>query len=214
MSERCELVLTRVGLPPPGFHVALASCFPPHIRQDAHLPILFSYCHLLFRATMGSTTSQVAQVPSPGRPDRRSVPPRPPSICQSCWDYPFAAHLGLFGAPGMIMEPSDPDDRNGKIQPVGGYSYSTSWEAVKSSAAAGCLWCQLLLTHCYYPTRPRKRIKVTVGTNTSDASTVPITPKNTQFLMIAVDVHNITMAFEGYVYTSAGGLAYAHSPVT
>ncbi|KAI0823931.1 heterokaryon incompatibility protein-domain-containing protein [Trametes gibbosa] len=134
-------------------------------------------------------------------PNGQPLPPRPSSICQLCWDGPFAAHLGLFQAPVIdpALEESD--------EPTGGYSYWTSWAGLEERAAAGCSWCQLLLSlYRQQPIRFKgpigrlKRFKVTVG---SCADMLDITfgrPMHTQGLRVVIDR---TIGLSGFVYAAA-----------
>lgn len=67
----------------------------------------------------------------------RNLPPKPSSICDACWQGPFAAYLGLFHPP--LQE-------NEKGIPVGGYSYFISKSQMKHGIDAGCAWCNYVLS--------------------------------------------------------------------
>ncbi|KAL1946199.1 hypothetical protein VTO73DRAFT_15326 [Trametes versicolor] len=109
----------------------------------------------------------------------RKLPPKPSSVCEDCWNGPFAAQLGLLHAPF-------------KWAGEGGYSYSTSREQLKRSAAAGCAWCKCLYQKLLQRGSVVKGIKglpssclsITIG---SPGGGVGITPTNVQNLRVAIN---------------------------
>lgn len=142
----------------------------------------------------------------PSRPakrlGRRSLPPRPPTICQVCWEGPFAAHLGLF-APRTPLP-----DLHKNAWCTDGYSYSTSWAELQSRADAGCTWCRFLFEMRTGSDMPSGRaegpLKVTVGESIDWHYPLRgVSPRTTQQLQVRI---NGDRAFEGFVYTPAGML--------
>lgn len=84
------------------------------------------------------TTASRKTSPPARSVDKASLPPRPSTICQVCWEGPFAAHLGLFA-----KRASTPwFTSSGRC--TEGYSYSSSWAELESRAGAGCTWCGFL----------------------------------------------------------------------
>ncbi|EIW52284.1 HET-domain-containing protein [Trametes versicolor FP-101664 SS1] len=69
--------------------------------------------------------------------DDHRLPPRPPSVCDTCWKGPFAAHFGL-----PCASPQDGQWYRTWPEEI---SYSTSKATLASRADAGCVWCQFLL---------------------------------------------------------------------
>lgn len=126
------------------------------------------------------------------------MPPKPTSICEVCWEGPFAEHLGLFSEPI--------GDRPSLDEPVpGGYSYFTSWAELESGAHAGCSWCQVMLaTRAVKDDSPLRIVvgRLMLGLTGTDN----MTPKGTQYLTVWI---NDELHFEGYAYTTAGELVYA-----
>ncbi|KAH9850122.1 heterokaryon incompatibility protein-domain-containing protein [Lenzites betulinus] len=150
---------------------------------------------------MGSTFSQRTNYRPPIGHGGKPLPARPSSICQLCWEGPFAAHLGLFEAPVTDPALQDKDDL------TGGYSYWTSWAGLESRAAAGCLWCQFLLA--LYRKQPirfkgpigrMKRFRVTVRRCSDDIATTFGRPVHTKLIRVIIDD---TVGFSGYVYAAA-----------
>lgn len=82
------------------------------------------------------------------------LPPRPSSVCEACWEGPFAMHFGL-----PLMSP-----RNGKWYRrwPGKNTYVTTWAKLKSRADAGCVWCRFLLRMFDSYTSRKERSTVTV----------------------------------------------------
>ncbi|KAL1946201.1 hypothetical protein VTO73DRAFT_15328 [Trametes versicolor] len=75
------------------------------------------------------------------------LPPEQPSLCEACWNGPFAAQLGL-------LHPR-------------GYSYFVWRSQIRQRASSGCPWCQLLVDELFPRLRPNKarpehRLKITL----------------------------------------------------
>ncbi|OJT13608.1 hypothetical protein TRAPUB_9844 [Trametes pubescens] len=86
---------------------------------------------------MDITLSQLPY-PSEERVGNCTLPPRPSSICQVCWEGPFAMQFGLTYTPPGEEQPLDnhwPES----------YSYWTSMPDLDSRALAGCVWCRFLV---------------------------------------------------------------------
>ncbi len=129
-----------------------------------------------------------------------ALPPKHSSICQSCWEGPFAAHLGLFSLPIEEI----PGHR---ARFVGGHSYSTSISQLEGHADAGCVWCRFLLGYLGKDSTkfrwPDKRVKIRIGNPARRKATY--TPANIQTLSVIINGHH---RFEGYVHAIGGGFAY------
>ncbi|KAI0369474.1 HET-domain-containing protein [Pilatotrama ljubarskyi] len=125
---------------------------------------------------------------------------RPSSICQSCWEGLFLAHLGLL---------SERIRMTWKDKTVtGGYSYSSSWADLEYRANGGCLWCQLVwgTREDDDDSKSSGSLNIVVGTQaclTSNGST----PQGTQDLSVFV---NGTLRFLGYVYAHTDDPAGAY----
>ncbi|KAI0823231.1 heterokaryon incompatibility protein-domain-containing protein [Trametes gibbosa] len=162
--------------------------------------------HTCIEFAMGSAPSRVPP------PDGHLLSLRPSHICRPCWSGPFAMHLGLFHSTVVLIETKKADDD--KQPTVGGYRYATTWSSTKSRAAAGCVWCQFLLTHLYTPWG--NRLNVTVGILGND-HTMPCTPVKTQLLWVAADGGQLTTNIYAYLYTTADDVAasyiIARSPI-
>lgn len=134
-----------------------------------------------------------------------ALPPRPSSVCQFCWEHPFAAHLGLFYAPEEIRSLRSWEYK--KLLDTRGYTYITSWARSASGAAAGCVWCQLLLPiHARLSVdlglkSPLMGIKIEVGC--CEAVGAAIFPTNTQMIIITLHRTHESL-FEGYVHSTRG----------
>lgn len=88
---------------------------------------------------MHSTLSQLPFF-SEDRVDGLALPPKPASICQSCWEGHFSCQLWLpVPAMSTLGRPWLKD--RWKYC----YSYSTTLAELRSRAIVGCVWCQLLL---------------------------------------------------------------------
>ncbi|KAH9849448.1 heterokaryon incompatibility protein-domain-containing protein, partial [Lenzites betulinus] len=144
---------------------------------------------------MGSAPSR-----APSRADGPPLPPRPAYICQPCWGGPFAMNLGLFHETIVGIEPRNKKDESKHITD-GGYRYATTWSSTKARAAAGCVWCQFLLTHLYTPWS--NKLKVTVGIQELDGpNPVTFTPADTDMLWVAADGGPVTTVIDAYLYTT------------
>lgn len=124
--------------------------------------------------------------------------PRPPSLCEACWEGPFAAHLGLL---------SEPLDISGDESVGRGYAYTTSWAALESRASApgrpdsGCQWCRLVLDTREEEDTSTAPLRVVVGALGEFRRAC--TPQGTQGLSIYINGRH---GFSGHVYTSSGWL--------
>lgn len=122
-----------------------------------------------------------------------TLPSRPSSICQACWEGPFAVHLQLFEKRGLPIGYS------------GEYSYSTSCSELQTGASTGCLWCRFIHTvvlECgdsIYPTRPDATFEVIVESD----RLVPrdCAPRKMRELMVSIASE---LCFSGYVHAAAG----------
>lgn len=148
---------------------------------------------------MGCSISRASPPPT-AEGNKRALPPKPSTICQDCWEGPFAAYLGLFGKPVRgIREKS-----RSKI--VGGISFTTTWDPLESRAASGCLWCGFLIGL----TQPRGitgakllgQLEFIVGRYKRATGLHPHSPIHTQEFVVACNGHEY---FRGYVCTVAGG---------
>lgn len=113
-------------------------------------------------------------------------------LCQSCWEGPFTAHLGLFHT--HVVRQNDSSY-------TGGYAYATSWAELKSRANAGCIWCRLLSatrSKDDSSTPSETPVKLIVGIKPASNE---ISPRNAQELTVCT---NGLLRFEGYLYTSSG----------
>lgn len=77
---------------------------------------------------------------SPRNEFKPELPPKPHSICEFCWEGPFAAQLGSFHCRG--------------------YSYRVWRSQITQGASSGCLWCGLLLEKVSSLSRFSKRAKL------------------------------------------------------
>ena len=128
---------------------------------------------------------------------------RPSFICQSCWDGVFSAHLGLLHPPLLRSGRED-------SPPSGGYSYTCTWEGLRSQAIGGCRWCQLILS----TNDENSRIRIAETSPTVIVGIRPQfgylgSPKDTQALCLFV---NNSLRFEGYLYTDAGEFSLRDGP--
>ncbi len=126
------------------------------------------------------------------------LPPRPSTVCDACWEGPFAVHLGL-----PLVSP-----RNGQLYRrwLKEISYSTSLAKLQSRADGGCAWCRLVLRHASaYNSSYNERVTITVkgSSHTSDEDS----DQSQSFQKLTVHVSN--MQYEGvhyFVYTDLGAL--------
>ncbi|KAJ8506963.1 hypothetical protein ONZ45_g10616 [Pleurotus djamor] len=87
---------------------------------------------------MGCIWSQFKQRtahPAPNSESSQAI--RPASICNSCWQGPFSAQMGLGS--------EELESHSNGAPAKGGYKYISSWNALASQAKAGCRWCHFLL---------------------------------------------------------------------
>ncbi|KAL1937517.1 hypothetical protein VTO73DRAFT_13103 [Trametes versicolor] len=119
------------------------------------------------------------------------LPPKPPSVCETCWKGPLAAQLGLLTTPITLNEE----------RIVGGYSYSVSGLELEHGSATGCALCTFLLAHGVTSRDARRQpvdqVKITLG-----SSGVPFcVPAKAQELNVVVN--DEMSVFEGLVHTSS-----------
>ena len=136
---------------------------------------------------------------SESRVDDVVLPPKPSSLCESCWDGPFAMRLGIPCGP--LQE--------GKLrrQWPRSYWYTTSAAELERRAVSGCMWCTFL--HALQA-MPQDDESPSEQTNSS-ALVITVrgsvqlhpnwTPENIQ--QIKVFINNCD-AFTGFVYTTSG----------
>lgn len=89
------------------------------------------------------------------------LPPRPRTVCDACWEGPFAMHFGL-----LLVSP-----RNGKWYRrwPKKISYVTTWAKLETRADAGCVWCRLVLDHVgHHRYHERFTITMRAASNTQD----------------------------------------------
>ncbi|KAH9849434.1 heterokaryon incompatibility protein-domain-containing protein [Lenzites betulinus] len=158
---------------------------------------------------MGSALSQVSRSLPSRDTNKLNLPPRPPSVCQPCWEGPFAAHLGLF---------SPPLHYRGR----GGYSYTTSLAALEARAAEGCSWCSLLLSlrtsmldvDLEYSGRRTEQFKVAMGCADPQDNRGIYTPAHAQQFQVKLDR---TCVLDGHVHAAkddpAAAWIVARSPL-
>ncbi|OJT13915.1 hypothetical protein TRAPUB_9536 [Trametes pubescens] len=127
------------------------------------------------------------------------LPPKPFSVCQSCWEGPFAIQLGL--ASREVSESNKQRDRS--------CSYLTFFEKLQTRALAGCVWCQLLIA--VWTTRPTNAsgassdglLNVTVrGSIETQASW---NPGHIQCINVTINGFSL---FKGLVHADPGMYAY------
>ncbi len=143
---------------------------------------------------MGGIVSLASSLLSDER-SRHALLPRPSTICQDCWEGPFAAYLGLFSEP--VQETGNGD----RSRFVGGPSLTTTWDPLESRVAAGCRWCEflagLIRPWGVQGAKVLGQLEFTVGRPTH------FSPVHTQEFVVAC---NGRRHFQGYVCTAAGGL--------
>lgn len=154
---------------------------------------------------MGSIVSRALCL-SAHRRDRHSLPPKPPDICQHCWEGPFAAHLGFCDAPMEEVY----DDMGGRL--IGGYRY---WTSEAQMVPDDCMWCRLLtrllrslsfqedLSRSYrFGTHRYDHSEFSVAVGRGIAAGLP---QSTQMLVISIAG---ILEFQGHVHTASGESAY------
>lgn len=147
---------------------------------------------------MGSNFSRV--LPFLADPSSRpTLPPKPTSTCQACWEGPFAAHLGLFHTP---VESKWEGQRR---LYDGGFTYVTSKIQLRWRAAAGCVWCKLLRALVEANGERIKlpnigRLRVVVGCPTTEYQSGYI-PADLQGLSVFINNYHL---FVGYVHADTG----------
>lgn len=131
------------------------------------------------------------------RSHAHTPPPRPSSVCKLCWKGPIAAQFGLFSEHFEERQHSEPSPER-----KGGYSYSTTLEALESRAATGCVWCRFLVTIIPGNCKQSKTVEIRVGTRVTASLHRTYSPDETQELWVLM---NGQEAFAGYVHTAASG---------
>lgn len=89
------------------------------------------------------------------------LPPRPPTVCDACWEGPFAIYFGL-----LLVSPQSGQWYRHWPKKI---SYVTTWAKLETRADAGCVWCRLVLDHVGHH-RYHERFTITVrgASNMSD----------------------------------------------
>ncbi|KAI0350136.1 HET-domain-containing protein [Trametes cingulata] len=140
--------------------------------------------------------------------NERTLPPRPASVCQFCWEGPFAAYLGVITHITSRPHEQSPGALS-SLKMVLPYKYTILGDTLGYQASLGCQWCQFILTMCGGgPARDLYRI--TLGGGSVQPRTVTnlrISPDKTQESWIIV---NEEARFTGYVYAVADDPAAAH----
>ena len=113
-----------------------------------------------------------------------TLPPRPSSICPSCWNGPFAARLGLFGNPIVGL--------------TGGYEYTISAAKLLLRAEFGCMWC-IFLVKCIREMNRTDDLKESEDTLCIRAGR----KGHNQILSVSVD--NVPTNKSGYIVTTTPG---------
>lgn len=130
--------------------------------------------------------------------DGRILPPRPPTVCEGCWEGPFAMNLGL---PCVSM----PDGRPYRNWPRS-YAYSISPTELKSRANAGCVWCRLLVAAHGGESSfmdPSRSLEIRVRGVVQNRE--HWSPKNGQRIEVTIDDRDV---YEGVVHSVTGALGY------
>ncbi|KAH9849447.1 heterokaryon incompatibility protein-domain-containing protein [Lenzites betulinus] len=131
---------------------------------------------------------------------RAPLPPRPASLCQSCWEGPFAQHLALLAPP--LARNWTGVGEGWAVETAGRYAYTTTWAKLAARARAGCAWCKLLLElrggGGEGGDGDGERVQVTLGRNTGVEE--GSTPANTQDFVIFLDNE---WSLSGHAYAAA-----------
>ena len=159
-----------------------------YVERDSESLLLRASAHTsMDMPDSGSTvSSDRAQI-------QLKLPPTPPSICRSCWEGVFSAHLGLF-------KPDHEDNL--------GYSYTTTWTELETNASSGCRWCRFLL---YVPNQIRgnlgwpQHLEVTVKRLPSSQYII-VHDECAINTILEVSISHVH-ALEAWVYTTAGRIA-------
>lgn len=176
-----------------GCNLSRPLCFPKYkvsIQHDEHV----------LAAPMESALSQLPFF-SESSVDGRSLPPRYLTVCQGCWEGPFAMHLGL---PCV----STTDGRLYRNWPRS-YSYSISPTELKSRADMGCVWCRLLVaahggeSSFPDPSRPLEISVQGVVRNRDHWS-----PQNGQRIHVTIDDKDV---YEGVVHSDRGASGHIYA---
>ncbi|OJT14279.1 hypothetical protein TRAPUB_9139 [Trametes pubescens] len=136
-----------------------------------------------------------AQAPPPA-PPVQTLPPRPSSVCQECWEGPFAMQFGL---PYRSLCPDEPmEDVPGR-----GYWCSTSWAKLESRSTEGCVWCRFMLVILreeaeYYQRDDPIEIKV-FGDTDADMNNA----QRVKLMAFRKHLFDPVILFEGYIHTTA-----------
>ncbi|KAI0628558.1 heterokaryon incompatibility protein-domain-containing protein [Trametes polyzona] len=102
--------------------------------------------------------------------DPRTLPAKPPTICEDCWRGPCTQLFGLLSKQIVLK-------KGGRY--TGGYAYTVSWAMIESSARSGCVWCMLLVGPAQIadtepPPKPDHRFNVRLGTDSWRSESAPI----------------------------------------
>ncbi|KAI0655283.1 heterokaryon incompatibility protein-domain-containing protein [Cubamyces menziesii] len=112
------------------------------------------------------------------------LPPRPSSICSTCWNGPLRERLGLSGQP---IERSW-DFSIPAHSCTGGFAYDISSEDLLSGTSSRCKWCLFVVKHC-----PKEALRL-------PAQMMRIRVGNTRQGDFVVIINNVEVR-NGFVYT-------------
>lgn len=99
----------------------------------------------LSRFTLGlSEESALSELPffSEDSVENSCLPPRPSSVCEECWEGPFAIHFGI-----PLVSPRSKKWYRRWPEEI---SYSTSLTKLESRADSGCAWCRFIYRLAQY----------------------------------------------------------------
>lgn len=125
------------------------------------------------------------------------LPPRPPSICPSCWDGPFAARLGFLGKPLLADRTED------KSVEAGGYKYTITPEKLTLQAKFGCTWC-MFLVRCIREMNKADDLKK------SEHTLCIRVGRKGDSRILSVSVNNVETKRPGYIATTTPGAYSGH----
>lgn len=131
--------------------------------------------------------------------DGYDLPPRPPSVCQGCWEGPFAMHFGL-----PCVSPRDGQCYRDWPEEI---RYSISLNELKSRAGRECVWCSFVHsegTLCAWDS-PEWIITVR-GTARYDENW----GHGQYYQEIALTINGMYL-YRGTVYTAPGALGHMHA---
>lgn len=142
----------------------------------------------------------LSQLPffSEERVDGRTLPPRPSTVCQTCWEGPFAIQFGL---PCPV---SNQKEQN--LQALGSsYWSSTSFTDLKNRAIAGCVWCQfMLVVYTHNPAVTWAEGSLVFKIKSHMGHGYGHTPWSCQTISIVLYGKNTPTVLHRFVYTTPG----------